>query len=140
MLGDNPEKSKNPLKKAMRRRNGKTVQFAAPTYRDPPPMDYSTEEEEDEDGDAEHATNEEGSNETQNGEREKEMTENTTVEPLAARGQENENDASEPKGSLDSRDTDDQSTVAENERSSDETLERSGNLSQFFNKLFQLIL
>lgn len=28
MLGDNPEKSKNPLKKAMKRRNAKTVTFA----------------------------------------------------------------------------------------------------------------
>jgi len=36
MLGDNPERSKNPLKKAMRRRNAKMVQFSAPTYYDPP--------------------------------------------------------------------------------------------------------
>lgn len=46
MLGDNPEKSKNPLKKAMRRRNAKTVQFAAPTYVEASDVDYSTEEEE----------------------------------------------------------------------------------------------
>lgn len=45
MLGDNPEKSKNPLKKAMRRRNAKTVQFAAPTYHEPAEIDYSDEEE-----------------------------------------------------------------------------------------------
>lgn len=38
MLGDNPERSKNPLKKAMRRRNAKMVQFSAPTYYDPPDM------------------------------------------------------------------------------------------------------
>lgn len=126
MLGDIPEKSKNPLKKAMRRRNGKTVQFAAPTYRDPPPMDYSTEEDEDEDGDGEHPTNQEGSNDTQNADREKETTEITAVESLAARGQENENDVSEPKGSLDSRETDDQNSIVENEHSSDETAERSG--------------
>ena len=140
MLGDIPEKSKNPLKKAMRRRNGKTVQFAAPTYRDPPPMDYSTEEEEDEDGDGEHPTNQEGSNDTQNADREKETTETTAVESLAARGQENENDVSEPKGSLDSRDTDDQNSIVENERSSDENAERSGDLSLSFNRLFQLTL
>src|SRR6266480_562097 len=48
MLGDNPEKSKNPLKKAMRRRNAKTVQFAAPQYFEPPVFDYSDDEEEEE--------------------------------------------------------------------------------------------
>lgn len=46
MLGDNPEKSKNPLKKAMRRRNAKTVQFAAPQYFEPSDFEYSDEEEE----------------------------------------------------------------------------------------------
>lgn len=45
MLGDNPEKSKNPLKKAMRRRNAKNVQFTAPTYYEPSEYDYSDEEE-----------------------------------------------------------------------------------------------
>lgn len=50
MLGDNPEKSKNPLKKAMRRRNAKTVQFTAPTYVEPSDNEYSSDEEEDEMG------------------------------------------------------------------------------------------
>jgi FtsZ-interacting cell division protein ZipA len=45
MLGDNAEKSKNPLKKAMRRRNAKTVTFSSPTYFDAPEIDYSSEEE-----------------------------------------------------------------------------------------------
>ena len=45
MLGDNTEKSKNPLKKAMRRRNGKTVQFCAPTYVEASDVEYSTDEE-----------------------------------------------------------------------------------------------
>ncbi|KAK6384414.1 protein phosphatase regulator [Exophiala oligosperma] len=49
MLGDNTEKSKNPLKKAMRRRNAKTVQFTAPTYYEP--SDYEYSDEEDEEGD-----------------------------------------------------------------------------------------
>ncbi|KAJ9602963.1 protein phosphatase regulator [Cladophialophora chaetospira] len=49
MLGDNPEKSKNPLKKAMRRRNAKTVQFAPPTYYEPSDYEYSDEEEEGDD-------------------------------------------------------------------------------------------
>jgi hypothetical protein len=45
MLGDNPEKSKNPLKKAMRRRNAKTVQFAPPQYFEPSDFEYSDDEE-----------------------------------------------------------------------------------------------
>ncbi len=53
MLGDNPEKSKNPLKKAMRRRNAKTVQFAAPQYFEPSDFEYSDEDEEGGDGDPE---------------------------------------------------------------------------------------
>lgn len=49
MLGDNTEKSRNPLKKAMRRRNAKTVQFTAPTYYEPSDYDYSEDEEEGDD-------------------------------------------------------------------------------------------
>ena len=48
MLGDNAEKSKNPLKIAMRRRNAKTVTFTSPTYFEPSDNEYSTEEEEEE--------------------------------------------------------------------------------------------
>lgn len=45
MLGDNQEKSKNPLKRAIQRRNAKTVQFSAPTYVEASDVEYSTEEE-----------------------------------------------------------------------------------------------
>ncbi|KAK7565116.1 hypothetical protein JOL62DRAFT_211673 [Phyllosticta paracitricarpa] len=51
MLGDTTEKSKNPLKKAMRRRNTKTVQFTAPTYVEASEYEYSTDEEDE--GDSE---------------------------------------------------------------------------------------
>lgn len=51
MLGDNPEKSKNPLKKAMRRRNAKTVNFAPPTYYEPEERVWSDNEEVDDDDD-----------------------------------------------------------------------------------------
>ena len=44
MLGDTAEKTKNPLKKAMRRRNAKTVQFGAPTYVEASDYDYSSDE------------------------------------------------------------------------------------------------
>ena len=46
MLGDQGEKSKNPLKKVIRRRNAKTVTFAPPTYVEASDVDYSTDEEE----------------------------------------------------------------------------------------------
>ena len=49
MLGDNPEKFKNPLKKAMRRRNAKTVAFAEPTYFEASGNEYSSEEDNEED-------------------------------------------------------------------------------------------
>ncbi|KAF2126664.1 hypothetical protein P153DRAFT_369334 [Dothidotthia symphoricarpi CBS 119687] len=50
MLGDTAISSKNPLKKAMRRRNAKTVQFAPPTYVEASDYDdYSS----DDDGDGE---------------------------------------------------------------------------------------
>lgn len=48
MLGDNPEKSMNPLKKAMRRRNAKQVSFAPPTFYEPVDADWSDEDDGDE--------------------------------------------------------------------------------------------
>lgn len=44
MLGDIPERSKNPLKKAMRRRNAKMVTFAAPQYREASEVEWSESE------------------------------------------------------------------------------------------------
>ncbi|KAJ6152419.1 hypothetical protein N7497_006738 [Penicillium chrysogenum] len=82
MLGDNNEKSKNPLKKAMRRRNAKTVNFGAPTYIDASDVDYSTDE------DSEHGDffNDD---ETLDGEEEdvQEQAENIVVEPLRPKAQ-----------------------------------------------------
>ncbi|KAK6363275.1 hypothetical protein TWF730_000716 [Orbilia blumenaviensis] len=54
MLGDNQEKSKNILKKAIRRRAAKTVQFAPPTYVEASDYDYSSDEE---DGEGEYYSN-----------------------------------------------------------------------------------
>lgn len=51
MLGDNLEKSKNPLKKAMRRRNAKQVTFTNPTYIEASDVEYTTEEDGDDDDD-----------------------------------------------------------------------------------------
>ncbi|KAF1982470.1 hypothetical protein K402DRAFT_195929 [Aulographum hederae CBS 113979] len=52
MLGDTSEKTKNPLKKAMRRRNAKTVTFSPPTYVEASDVEYSTDEEDEESEDA----------------------------------------------------------------------------------------
>lgn len=46
MLSDNLEKSKNPLKKAMRRRNAKMVQFTTPTYYEASEVEWSDGENE----------------------------------------------------------------------------------------------
>ena len=54
MLSDTVhEKSRNPLKKAMRRRNAKTVQFTDPIYHEASEYEYSSEEEGEEGAEAE---------------------------------------------------------------------------------------
>lgn len=81
MLGDNSEKSKNPLKKAMRRRNAKTVNFAPPTYIEASDVEYSTDED-DEHGDFFN------DDETVESEDEgQEQNEDIVVEPLRPKGQ-----------------------------------------------------
>ncbi|KUJ21947.1 uncharacterized protein LY89DRAFT_390052 [Mollisia scopiformis] len=85
MLGDQAEKSKNPLKKAIRRRNAKTVTFTAPTYVEASDNDYSTDEEE---GEGDYY----GQNvqQEQNGEQQEQTIEEeevATVEPLKPRAE-----------------------------------------------------
>jgi hypothetical protein len=70
MLGDNPEKSRNPLKKFNKRRKEKTVAFAEPTYFEASEQEYSSEEEDGEEG--EYQTNGQVQN-GQNGEAEHEQ-------------------------------------------------------------------
>lgn len=82
MLGDNSEKSKNPLKKAMRRRNAKTVNFAPPTYIEASDVEYSTDEE-DEHGDF---FNDDETVESEDGEAQ-EQNEDIVVEPLRTKSQ-----------------------------------------------------
>ncbi|MCJ1393525.1 hypothetical protein MMC18_006400 [Xylographa bjoerkii] len=88
MLGDNPEKSKNPLKKAMRRRNAKTVQFTAPTYYEPSDHEYSSEEE-DEEGEYPEIVDA-GGLALQSGEADDHIEEAAAVEPLHIRGPQHE--------------------------------------------------
>jgi len=83
MLGDQGEKTKNPLKKVIRRRNAKTVTFAPPTYVEASDVDYSTDEEEGE-GDY-YGKNEQ---QEQDGEKKEERPDDdeiTATEPLKAR-------------------------------------------------------
>ena len=80
MLGDNPEKSKNPLKIALRRRNVKTVQFTAPTYFEASDVEYSTEE--DEEGDPESYAQDKDGVETQNRQQDVAADDTVAIEPL----------------------------------------------------------
>ncbi|KAI2470584.1 hypothetical protein F4781DRAFT_441669 [Annulohypoxylon bovei var. microspora] len=93
MLGDQAEKTKNPLKTAIKRRKAKTVAFAAPTYVDYSDIDYSSEEE---DGDGEKKPQQQDSQKTQQ-QQDKQTSQQATddvldddesakVEPLKTRG------------------------------------------------------
>ena len=127
MLGDNHEKSKNPLKKAMRRRNAKTVVFAAtPSYREPSGTWDSSE---DENGDGEYPGHDDEATEEQESTRQTVADSNEVVAPLNA-----------PSSAADSRlsgqtmvdhDTADRSidepAPAEMIRASEDTIEQSGN-------------
>ncbi|TVY68966.1 Tip elongation aberrant protein Tea4 [Lachnellula suecica] len=97
MLGDQAEKSKNPLKKAIRRRNAKTVTFTAPTYVEASDVDYSTDEEEGE-GDyyAQNGQQEQNGDQQEHGADEDEIT---AVEPLKPRAEirEVKTDSDEPE-------------------------------------------
>ena len=124
MLGDNPEKSKNPLKKAMRRRNAKTVQFTAPTYYEASDIDYSSDEEGDEGGYPEFVTvasvaadqhADEGNDQS------------GVVEPLQAGGHQDRIDVDNAHLTSVSQEQDTEAmTETEKPRSSEEIFDRSG--------------
>jgi hypothetical protein len=123
MLGDNPEKTKNPLKKAIRRRNAKTVQFAAPTYFEASDIDYSTSEEE---GEEDYPANEEEEAEKKDVHQE-DHDEITEVEPLQVKDPKPES----PEPSTASRDNKEPEKKAsvENSRASDEISDKSSELT-----------
>ncbi|QSS59096.1 hypothetical protein I7I51_08528 [Histoplasma capsulatum] len=95
MLGDNAEKSKNPLKKAMRRRNAKTVTFtSSPVYHEPSDVEYSTEEEDEADDPFfDNDNDDENVKSDTNAGREEAQNENIVVEPLRPKVQ-TDNDGS----------------------------------------------
>lgn len=118
MLGDQAEKTKNPLKSAMRRRKAKTVTFTAPTYVDYSDIEYSTDEEE---GENESAVQRQA---TQQQQAQKEQAtaqqstvdiedESAKVEPLKPRSQ-------QKQVRLDTSKTDDVDEETSADRSSDE--------------------
>ncbi|KAM0811263.1 hypothetical protein AB5N19_11619 [Seiridium cardinale] len=93
MLGDTAEKSKSTLKTAMRRRK-KTVTFTAPTYVEASDNDYSTEEEDDVEGDSlgqQQATQQQQQGQQQQAQQaiieEAAEDESAKVEPLKPRSQ-----------------------------------------------------
>lgn len=119
MLGDNSEKSKNPLKKAMRRRNAKTVNFAAPTYIEASDVEYSTDED-DEHGDFfddETETVESEDGETQ------EHNDDIVVEPLRPKSQK-EKPAEQAEGTPDKQEP--ERASAEPPRTSEDSLDSEG--------------
>jgi hypothetical protein len=127
MLGDNPEKSKNPLKKAMRRRNAKTVTFASPTFFEASDIDYSTEEdeeEEEEEGEGDEGAEEEGARRTEPDTIQDEIhDDDIVVEPLKPKS----NKEKAPRElKVDTEEIQADRSSPEKPRPSDESLERSG--------------
>ncbi|KAH8704102.1 hypothetical protein BGW36DRAFT_394251 [Talaromyces proteolyticus] len=118
MLGDNPEKSKNPLKKAMRRRNAKTVTFASPTFFEASDIDYSTEEE---DGEGEEMAEEEEPAHEPEGNPDDIRDEDIVVEPLKPH---KEKISREPTTEIE--DTQIDRSSPEKPRPSDDSLDRPG--------------
>ena len=88
MLGDEEDKragtSLNPLKKAIKRRNAKTVQFAAPSYVEPSDVEYSSDEDE---GNGQYGAHEQDGTAGQSNDQSNQVDEGVVREPLKARGQ-----------------------------------------------------
>ena len=120
MLGDNPEKSKNPLIKAIRRRNTKTVQFSAPTYVEASDVEYSSEE-----GEGEYFGQglQDEAVDGQDQERDSSIEGITIVEPLQSSGQ----PAIDPQTAIDPRvDAPAQDNVAEKDQPPEDAVETNG--------------
>lgn len=125
MLGDNSEKSKNPLKKAMRRRNAKTVNFAAPTYIEASDIEFSS------DDDSEHGDF--FDDETLDGEEDDaQEQEDIVVEPLRPKAQkEKPREQTEVNGTQERQEPEVRST-SEPRRSSEEFLDSDGKIQRHF--------
>ena len=130
MLGDQDEDKRanplNPLRKAMRRRNVKKVEFAGNSYVEPSDVEYSSEEEDD--GDDSFTGQDQNDAEEQRQDQEiQEADANTSIAPLNARdrpsnGRRTDEDAAEAE----TRNGKDPANAAEQTRDSDEMVERNG--------------
>lgn len=124
MLGDNPEKSKNPLKKAMRRRNAKTVTFASPTYFEASDVDYSSEEEH---GDGEEVEEEEETSRADPQDTQEDVRdESMVVEPLRPKPHK---EKAPSESEVASEDQQSDRASPEKPRTSDEVPDRQGTYS-----------
>ena len=83
MLGDSAGKSKNPVRAALKRRAGRSVQFSAPTFYDPPDHNFSSDEDDDGSDAGSHV---EETAEQQAPEDGKDVDDTAVVEPLKAGG------------------------------------------------------
>ncbi|KAL5381120.1 hypothetical protein DPSP01_007376 [Paraphaeosphaeria sporulosa] len=125
MLGDTAEKTKNPLKKAMRRRNAKTVQFAQPQYFEPSDYDYSSDEDDGDElfggADPTKAAAQQQQQQA-SAEKESEQDENLKVQPLKVNGSKD----GQGKSEAETGDPTDESAkgALEKQRSSDESFDK----------------
>lgn len=124
MLGDNPEKSRNPLKKAMRRRNAKTVTFSDPTYYDPSENEFSSGDEGDEDPDFLTVADV-----TKDGQVEQEQAQNDTIEPLRIRTNPKENTTEDTASESILQQNDAETLMDEVSRASSETYDQGKSLT-----------
>ncbi|KAL8700294.1 MAG: hypothetical protein Q9224_001031 [Gallowayella concinna] len=119
LLDEQREKTRNPLKKAMKRRTGKSVQFTAPTYVEASDVDYSTEEEEEE-GEVEYLPNEEERSEHQEADSDPRPDDELAIEPLKT-GVHGAESSSEPQAQVKQSGTStDQNSDVDKVRTSDE--------------------
>ncbi len=131
MLGDQEEEKKagnplNPLKKAIRRRNVKTVQFTAPTYVEPSDVEYDSEEEEDEGSGSFSNQRPEGAEVQSRQEQASQVDDTATVAPLNTRDRVSNGRPIDGMVSAEPNNLDrDQSDIAERPRTSDEIFERT---------------
>lgn len=125
MLGDTAEKTKNPLKKAIRRRNAKTVQFAPPTYVEASDYDYSSDEGGDEElfggpNPAQTGAQAQVSTEPANAEQDEDLQ----VQPLKLNGAKKESKETTELEAAQDANEEQTMNVDENARTSDEIFDR----------------
>lgn len=133
MLGDTIDKTKNPLKKAMRRRTEKRVTFTAPTYVEPSDYEFSSDEETGDDISPPNGNSR--SEEDQNAE-DGDQDEITTVAPLSVKH--DKRDSSPEKQAAGEEDR--RRTMSDDIRSSDELFDRECEWPTFMNRFLALII